>query len=497
MAFVRENFDQGVKSTVFPNAPAGLVFPGDPGFPNNGANTTNRLNQFAPRVGVIWDPTGNNVQTIRAAAGHFYDSPKLWQYGHHMLNAPYGNTVTALAPTSCSGQPSTNGCAINLLNPWVNTPGGDPLVAINYPGQFEPVQLPPSSASFPLNGDYVSMPIDASVMEVTQWNVSYQRQFWGHMLFDVSYLGNRTSGIWLGFEENPSVYIPGNCVAGQYGLTAPGPCSNNSAVNTRARRLLTLANPAVGQYYGSVAQTYGGTGHYNGVRFTLEKRFSQGWSISANYTRSKCINQGEPGTDIVNIFPDPKDPSTNEGPCAADRPHLFNLSTVVFSRGFGNGFVNTLTRNWQVGLVFQARSGAPLTPTTTGDSALTGLTNQRPLLVSGVDPNLSSDQRTFVAGGTALQWFNMAAFAQNTAGVWGNVPKGYVRGPAFWNADLAVSRNVKFGTQNIEFRVETFNVFNHVNWGNPNVVLGAGTSGQVTTTANDQRIMQFAIKYGF
>ena len=495
-AFVRSRFDQGIKSKVYPNAPAGLVFPGDPGFPTNNGNTTDNLAQFAPRAGIIWDPTGDNVQTIRAAVGHFYDSPKLWQYGHHMLNAPYGNTVTALPPTTC-GVPNANGCAINVLNPWANTPGGDPLAAINYPGQFEDVQLPPANVAFPLNGEYVSMPIEAQVMTVTQWNVSYQRQFWGRMLFDVSYLGNRTNGIWLGYEENPSVYIPGNCVAGQYGLTAPGPCSNNSAVNTRARRTLTLANPVEGLYYGSVAQTTGGTGHYNGVRFTLEKRFSSGWSTTANYTRSKCINQGEPGTDIVNSFPNPKDPTTNEGPCAADRPHLFNLSAVVLSRGFGDGFVSTLTRDWQLGLVFQARSGAPLTPATTGDSALTGLGQQRPLLASGVDPNLPSDQRLFVAGGTALQWFNMAAFTQNTAGVWGNTPKGYLRGPGFWNADMALSRNIRFGARALELRVETFNLFNHVNWGNPNVTLGAGTSGQVTTTANDARIMQLAVKFAF
>jgi hypothetical protein len=495
MAFVRDRFDQGIRSTVYPNAPAGLVFPGDPGFPTNGANTTNLLKQFAPRLGVVWNPTGDDVQSIRAAVGKFYDSPKLWQYGHHMLNAPYGNTVVALPPTSCP-PPNANGCPVNLLNPWANTPGGDPLAAINYPHQGDAVQLPPSNVQFPLNGDYVSMPIQADVMRVTQWNVSYQRQFWGSMLFDVTYIGNRTNGIWLGYEENPSVYIPGNCVAGQHGLTAPGPCSNSSAVNLRARRLLTLLNPAQGQYYGSVAQTTGGTGHYNGVKFTVEKRLSRGWSMSANYTRSTCINQGEPGTDIVNIFPDPKDPSTNEGPCIADRPHIFNLSTVVMSRGVGSGFTNLFTRDWQLGLVLQARSGQPLTPSTTGDSALTSLAaTERPLIVAGVDPNPS--EPTWNSSGTALQWFNMAAFAQNTPGVWGNVPRGYLRGPAYWNVDMALSRNVKVATRAFELRVEVFNVFNHVNWGNPIVVLGATNSGAVTTTNGDMRIMQFAIKHNF
>jgi len=249
MAFVRSNFDQGIHSTVYKNAPAGLVFPGDPGFPTNGANTTNSLKQFAPRGGIIWDPTGDGVQTLRVAGGKFYDSPKLWQYGHHMLNPPYGNTVTALPPTSCA-PPNRNGCPINLLNPWANTPGGDPLAAINYPHQFAPVQLAPTSVQFPINGSYVSMPIDADVMRVVQWNASYQRQLRGKLLLDVTYMGNRTNGIWLGYEENPAVYIPGNCVAGQYGLTAPGPCSNGSAANITARRALTLANPVEGKYFG-------------------------------------------------------------------------------------------------------------------------------------------------------------------------------------------------------------------------------------------------------
>ena len=146
------------------------------------------------------------------------------------------------------------------------------------------------------------------------------------MLFDVSYLGNRTNGIWLGYEENPSVYIPGNCVAGQYGLTAAWSVLEQlGREHTRAphadaresgrRTVLRIGRPDDRR-------------HRSLSRRPIHSRetVEQGWSMSANYTRSKCINQGEPGTDIVNSFPDPKDPSTNEGPCAADRPHIFNMS---------------------------------------------------------------------------------------------------------------------------------------------------------------------------
>ncbi|HEX9366056.1 MAG TPA: carboxypeptidase-like regulatory domain-containing protein, partial [Vicinamibacterales bacterium] len=401
-AFSRANFDKGIRSVVYPNAPLGLMFAGDPGFPNNGSNNHNNYKQFAPRVGIVWDPKGDNVQTIRAGIGHYYDSPKLWQYAHHMLNAPFGNTVNAIAATTC-GVPNRNGCPINFADPWATTPGGDPLAT--YFHQGEAVKLPAKNVTFPTQGVYVSMPVNVTPMQVTQWNVTYQRQFLTRMMFDVTYMGNQTTHIWSGYEENPAIYIPGNCVAGQFGLTAAGPCSNTTTANRQARALLTLLNPTEGNFYAvnSVAQTYDNArGWYQGVRFGLQRRLTDGWSVSTNYTFSACTNEGEPGTDINNQFPVPiaditssnprPDASTNKGPCVADRRHNFNLSAVLVSPGIGPGFLKTVTRDWQTGIIWQARSGSPITPTSTGDTAVTGLP-QRPILVAGVDPNLSIDQR--------------------------------------------------------------------------------------------------------
>jgi len=412
--------------------------------------------------------------------------------------------------------PNRNGCAINFADPWSSTPGGDPLVAINYPRQGESVRLAPSTVTFPQQGGFVSMPVDLDPMQVTQWNLSYQRQFMTSMMFDVTYMGNRTIHIWSGYEENPIVYIPGNCQAGQYALTAAGPCSNTTTANRQARSLLTILNPAAGQFYAAntVAQLFDDArGWYQGVRFGLTRRLAGGWSTSTNYTFSKCTNEGEPGGagDIGNAYPIPiadmtsstprPDTSTNKGPCVADRRHNFNLSAVLISSGFGSGWVKTLTKDWQTGIIWQARSGSPITPTAAGDTALTGLP-QRPILVPGVDANLPEDQRTWATTGSApsLAWFNMAAFAQNPAGVWGDTPKGYLFGPGFWNVDASFSRNLNFsGNKRIELRVEAFNLFNHSNWANPTVQVGstALTNGRVTNTTGDPRIMQFAIKYGF
>jgi hypothetical protein len=437
-----------------------------------------------------------------------------------MLNPPFGNTVNALVPGSvgatratCPGLPSKNGCPLDFTNPWNATPGGDPQAAFGHQG--EPVILPALNAQFPVNGVYVSMPVDATPMRSYQWNVSYQRQLPSRMLVDITYTGNKTDHIWVaGYEENTAVYVPGNCVAGQYALTADGPCSNTSTANVQARAILSLINPTEGKYYAydSVGQAYlDAKGYYHGLKLSLTRRLANGWSASANYTRSKCVNEGEPGVDIgggtfpvaqidpyTNPHPDPK---SNEGACGADRAHLFNLSSVLISQGFGPGFVKTLTKDWQVALIYVFRSGSPLTPGVTGNLGLMGGT-QRAVRVEGVDPNTKPEDRVWIpnANGinTRLQWFNMAAFANNTPGVWGNVIRGEVYGPTYWNADLAFSRNLNMaGGRRIEIRVEAFNLFDTVNWGAPNVTVGNANAGMVTSTNGSQRIMQFALKYGF
>jgi hypothetical protein len=450
MAFNQDRFDQNRHSLVYPNAPAGLMFAGDDGFPSNGANTANRGNQFAPRAGLVWDPTGEGTQTIRAAAGLYYDSPKLWQYGHHMLNPPFGNTVAVTNPSFAS--------------PWANFPGGNPL----------PVPNPiPSNITFPLLGTYVSMPIDIHPMQVRQWNVSYERQVLKDILLSATYLGNQTTHLWNSYELNPGVYIPGQ----------------STTANVDARRVLNLLNPSPGRYYGSVAVTDdGGSGHYNGLTLAIQKRLAHGWSANTNFTVAKCLNNGEPSTDIGNTYPDPTDRSTNWGPCDADRRYISNTSLIVQSRGAGSGFVHVVTSDWQLGAVIQARTGAPLTPSTTGNLSLTGLNNQRPVIVG--DPALTNPDEN--------QWFTIAAFAPNMPGSWGNTPKGYLRGPGFWTVDLAVSRNLGAGgSKHVEVRIEAFNVFNTVNLGNPNVTFGNANFGRITTTAGGPRIMQFAAKYVF
>lgn len=447
--FNMEWFRAGRKSQVYQNAPAGLMFAGDEGFPED-ANTFSKFNQIAPRVGLVWDPNGDNVQTIRVAAGRYFDSPKLWQYGRHPLNAPFGNTIQVTNPPS-------------LSDPWANYPGGNPF----------PTPLPPPrDIAFPLAGTYVTMPFDLDPMEVWQWNLSYQRQFAATWMASVTYLGNRTRNTWIGRELNPAVYIPGA----------------STQANLEARRRLTLLNPQEGRYYSTIQEAFGGSGRYHGVLLALQRRLDRGWSMNTNITLADCVNNGEPGVDITNSFPDPDDPDSNKGPCDADRPYILNSSWVYQSSGVGRGWLRALTTDWQIGTVFQARSGNPLTPTTTGNLSLTGLGNQRPVVVG--DPHL--DRRT------AEQWFNTAAFAPNQPGSWGDAPRGLLRGPAYWNIDLALSRVLSLARDTrLELRVEAFNLTNRVHLGNPNTTFGSADFGRIRSVSADARVMQFAVKYIF
>ena len=157
-----------------------------------------------------------------------------------------------------------------------------------------------------------------------------------------------------------------------------------------------------------------------------------------------------------------------------------------------------VTKDWQLGLIVR-RAVAPRSPQHQTTLSLQGGTS-RPVIVPGVDPYVADRQWVTNNGVPSLTWFNPAAFTSNSPGVWGDVPKGYLVGPSFWNADAAFSRNINMAKgHRVEIRVEAFNIFNHANWGNPGITQGSTslTNGNVTGTAGDPRIMQFALKYGF
>src|SRR5262249_37223509 len=124
-----------------------------------------------------------------------------------------------------------------------------------------------------------------------QWNVVVQRQFGNDWLVHVSYLGSESSHLWSSFQVNPAIFIPGNCQAGQYGLTTPGLCSPAGNTNSAFRRRFALAGYSGNEYYGQLESLdSGGTGSYHGLVVGVTKRLSKGLLTNVNYTWSHCIS---------------------------------------------------------------------------------------------------------------------------------------------------------------------------------------------------------------
>jgi len=450
-------FAAGIPSQVFTNAPAGLFFYGDKGIPK--AFTGNRWTNFEPRVGIAWSPHGDGRETIRAGAGILSDTPMLYFAQRLQSNPPY---VDEIDLTSVPG---------GFSNPWLGYPGGNP-----FPGQ----NPPPSDVAFPVNAQYYFLPLQMKSTNLTQWNLTYQRQFSGNWLASVSYLGNKTTHLWLGRDLNPAVYIPGNC-----GSSA---CSTTS--NTASRLLLYLESPEQGQYYNraEIADD-GGNATYNALLVSGQHRFSQGFTVLANYTWSHCISDGDFYGDLSSIYyQDQNNRRADRGDCNFDIRQIFNASVVALSPVRGNGIAARVLGNWQLAPLLRASSGPALTVVSGKDNSLTGENKDRPnQVLQNVYPEVQ----------TASLWVNPAAFTQNALGTFGNVGRDTVRGPGSLNFDVALSRIFPIREScRLEARAEAFNAINHTNLGSPNVTLSSATFGKVTT-AGDPRILQFALKLHF
>ena len=473
-------FRQGIKTTKFRNAPAGLFFPGDPGMGKNSSQLI-QWKSISPRLGLAWDPTGDGRTSIRAAYGLFYDfTPMAMQIGTN--NAP-------------PYQPRISVQNVKLDDPWANYPGGNPF----------PVSTGPD-ALFPAYGPYAIIRPDLKPSQTSQWNLSVQRQIGGDWLVSANYIGSNTAHLWSLAQRNYAIFMglaPCNLAGVNYPVcSTPG--------NQDARRILSLENPVASRPYGPVNEVDdGATASYNGLVMNIQRRAARGVTINANYTWSHCISDSF--TAIINGgtanggYTNPANRRFDRGNCsvsAIDRRQLFNLSAVIESPRFTNPAVQRLAGGWRLSPILRKRTGSYLTVTTSTDVALNGIGNQR---VSQVMANVYGDK-------TPGNYLNPAAFALPATGTLGNMGGPNIEGPGWWTFDTALSRTFSFGeAKRLEFRAETFNITNSTRLPNPTTNLSVtNTFGQITaaslgsagfsstvSSVSDPRIMQFALKYVF
>ena len=460
--FNMDNFQHGVHSTVFHDAPAGLIYPGDAGFPQGQTGLNVQWWNLSPRGGIAWDVHGDGRLAVRSSYSMGYD---FMPGEYHNINAgapPFGNRSIITDPPG------------GLDDPYG---GKDP----------HPIVTGPDTKYIPF-GAFGTMDPGINSPRVQQWNATVEQQLGKSWGVSASYLGSYSDRLWAQTALNPGIFMGlGPCTIAGVSYTV---CTTNSNLNQR-RKLFHPPKEKAGAESVLDLNSDVGFQRYKGLKLSAQRR-GTGVSINGSYTVSRCF-----GTTTTTAFNQtssgylkPDDPAFDAGPCDQDRTHLGTLTAGYETPEAGTGVIRALASHWRVTGILNARSGNRLNVTSGVDQALTGINIQRPDKVSN---DFYANSRTLTT------YFNRAAFARPAPGVLGNLTRNALVGPAYWNIDMGISRVIPMGTRRVELRLESFNVLNHFNWGDPATNFNSGQFGRITTlpTGAAMRIIQFGIKYDF
>lgn len=440
-------FHPGVQSQRFPDAPVGLVYPGDPGIPR-GTYATDK-NNFAPRLSAVWDVNGNGKTTVRGAWGIFYDAlagqGDFFQNG--VLAPPFTPLVELNAPPA----------AITLDNPLAAVTSG--------------------AARFPGNLTIIGWGEDFQTPYAYHFNLTLQRQVAKNLGVEGGYVGSRGRHLPIFMEVNPGLYTPGQTQAGQrlypaFALVRP----TFSAARSRYDSLQASARmrPTHGINFLASYTLAHARDHVSGLNIGGEPRPVLPVTIGddASFERALALEWGDALFDIRHRF-------------------VLSFGAELPSPGGTGSLVEYILGGWQLNGIVQKQTGFPVTLTNSTALDIRFLTN-RPDAVC--DPNADAPH-------TVERWFNTSCFVARpvaqTGERPGNAGRNTIRGPGFASTDLSLSKNLELGgDRRIQVRIEGFNVFNQVRFNNPGGTLGNPNFGRITS-AQDGRVMQFGIKYLF
>ena len=488
-------------STVYPTAPAGTFFYGDPGVPRQ--FTKNSPWQFSPNVGASYDPTGSGKTVLRGGFELAYDQVNFFTGQRTNQNPPF---ATAISQT----QTSTSG-PMNFSSPW----SVGQVTTNPFP---QPIIPDPADAKFFAQSQYIVLPTQFLPSYTEQWTASVQHQFGQGWQLQVDYIGSHTVHAPMGTPLSPAIFIPGVWGAngtGCAGIVTTGPAAVkpgaagtpcSTTANQASRFKLTIANPAQGNQYsggggGSVLVNDNGMANYNGLITTVQHRLSSSFSLLANYTWSKCLNTEDAQGDLAGTtVENPSNPGMDYGPCGSDYRNVENVVLVARSHFQLNRINSLILNNWEFAPLVHIISGAPFTVTAGQDNSLTDVGNDRPNLVPGVPVYLHITRRSG-SGASNRGYLNPAAFSQiptSAFGTYGNISRNAFRGPTAYQFDAQISRIFPiYERLNATFRLEAFNVLNHPNFSNPSAGLTSSTFGQISSQSNAARVFQGSVKLIF
>ena len=438
---------------------------------------------FAPRVGLAWDPFGKGTTSIRTGYGIFHEQTLVGNLELHLgANPPYQETITV------SG--------INISNP---VPGASSVV----------VSLQPPGAIRGVDTNY-------KTPYMQHWSLDLQHQFGKDMIMSIGYYGSKGThliGI-LDLNDLPAGYAAGQQCAVGASTTPTVACQAKDAATglgvpfTAASLQLDQIRPYRG-WRGIAMVSPRFNSNYHSLQFSGQKRFSGASQLNVAYTWSKNLTDNQ--TDRSSAPMDTYNTRLDYGRAQLDRRHIFVANYVYelpFFKG-EKGFAAAALRGWQASGIITVQTGLPFTATYSGyDPAGLGFINGSS--PTGGRPNVTCNPNS---GGkhTFEEYFNYSCFQNGNPSlapfVPGNAGRGVINGPGTKRVDFTLTRNFRFNeTMNLQIRGEAFNAFNHTNFNTLNLAAstphtvastGAVSGLGVVASVRDPRTIQLGVKFSF
>jgi len=483
-------FNLGQQSKVFPTAPRGLVYPTDDGVPTT---LVPQKNRFAPRLGIAYAPSKST--SIRAGFGIFYSVIEGNTIAIDEPQPPYGLSYTSSAPplfatpfiSAADGERHVQ--PFPLTFPPLNATASNPHPGID----FSPY-LPQAGMTTPFRGN--TYPYNENYF------LSIERQLMKDTVLSASYVGSQAHHLLLVYSANPG--NPALCLAlSKPSAVAPGsptcgPFAEDATYITAAGQVIHgTRGPFGSNFSNDDFEGSFGNSSYNALEVSVRHSGTR-LDLMLAYTFSKSIDQASSISDIV----DPYNYKRMRGVSAWDLRHNFvatfryQLPGDRFSRR-----ARFLTEGWAISGIVRASSGFPVTLAEHGDNSLEGS------IPNGVN-NHSLDLPDYTPGDLKLnhdprngqEYFNTSLFSTNALGTPGSASRRSFYGPGALNFDLALLRSFKvMENKALQFRLETFNTFNHAQFFGPAAVngdFGTDLFGRVVKAA-PPRLVQVALKFTF
>ncbi|MBV9300838.1 MAG: carboxypeptidase regulatory-like domain-containing protein [Acidobacteriaceae bacterium] len=437
-----------------------------------------------PRIGIAWKPFGSQNTVIRGGYAIFHDAA--WSQGAQGLwqNPPFFAESGSFAFSGgCTF--ATAACA---------TLYGKTPSAISMSSGFPIFTSPPTPQNFA--GAFVSQNLDFKHGRVQQFNVNVERQIPGNIVLTLGYAGSRSSHILL-YGNNLNIGSPAACgVVSGYTLGC-GPGGAPFGLPYPQFPFSTIYN--VNDI---------GRAHYNSFQVKAETKSSRyglygliGYTYASVHDNGFTDGLGSPIGALY--FPLPGWQKLDWALSQINLNHDFTASVIYqlpFGKGrrFGSswsGPLDTLLGHWELTVIEKATSGFPIFIV---DSSNTSGVNFQNDGNSFIRPNQTCNPS--LGNSSLSRWFNTGCFAQPPADELGNASRTPVSGPDFINTDFSVIKHFPLPREatTLDFRAEFFNLFNHPQFGLPGADFNSpATFGAISSTVNNPRVIQFALKLLF